>query len=125
LQQNIARKPPLLPNGKKANGAVLDGRDIGTVICPKASLKLYVTARPEIRAKRRRKELRSRGIEMSYEAVLKDMVARDRRDAKRETAPMKPAPDAIILDTTSMTIEQVLDFAVRCVSDRLKIKRSK
>jgi cytidylate kinase len=122
LQRRFARKPPVLADGSPAKGAVLDGRDIGTVICPKAPLKFYVTARPEIRAKRRRKELQSRGITMTYEAVLADMLKRDRRDAKRAAAPMKPAKDAIILDTSDMTIDQVLDFAAGCFQDRLKLR---
>ena len=119
LQRRFAAKPPPLPDGRLARGAVLDGRDIGTVIAPEARVKFFVTARPEIRARRRFKELQSNGSSVKYEAVLADMLERDRRDAGREAAPMKPAPDAIILDTSTMTIADVLDFAKSCVSDRL------
>src|SRR6476646_8123670 len=81
-------------------GAVLDGRDIGTVIAPDASVKLFVTASPEVRAGRRLKELEGRGMHVHYEEVLADIRARDARDAGRAVAPLKPAPDALLLDTS-------------------------
>lgn len=91
-------------------GAVLDGRDIGTVICPDAPVKLYVTADVAVRAQRRLDELRSRGgadaAAASFDAVLADMKARDDRDMNRATAPLKPADDAVMLDTTTMSIDQ-------------------
>lgn len=91
-------------------GAVLDGRDIGTVICPDAPVKLYVTADVAVRAQRRLDELLSRGGQdaatASFDAVLADMKARDDRDMNRATAPLKPADDAVMLDTTSMSIDQ-------------------
>ncbi len=93
-------------------GSVLDGRDIGTVVCPNADVKLYITASPEIRAERRYKELQSKGINVTYEAVLQEMLDRDARDGTRATAPMKPAEDAIILDTSSMSAEDVLAKAL-------------
>ncbi len=119
LQQRFARKPPALPGGTLAAGAVLDGRDIGTVIAPDAPVKLFVTARLDVRARRRWKELQAGGSTAAYESVLEDMAARDRRDAQRDNAPMKPAPDAIIVDTSDMTVEAVLDFARSCVRDRI------
>jgi cytidylate kinase len=122
LQQRFAKKPPPLSGGILANGAVLDGRDIGTVIAPDAPVKLFVTARPEVRARRRWKELRGTGSDVSFETVLADMQARDKRDANRKDAPMKPAKDAIILDTSDMTIEQVLDFAMATVRKRLRLR---
>jgi cytidylate kinase len=96
-------------------GAILDGRDIGTVICPDAPAKLYVTASPEVRAERRWKQLTGQGEEVSYEDVLADIRKRDARDGGRDAAPMVAAPDAELLDTTEMTIEQAADAARRIV----------
>ncbi len=118
LQRNYAKNPPPLPTGAPARGAILDGRDIGTVVCPGAPLKLFVTAKTEIRAERRHKELQSKGIPATYEAVLAEMRERDARDAGRETSPMKPAADAVILDTSQMTIQQVLETAMALVKSR-------
>ena len=96
-------------------GAILDGRDIGTVICPDAPAKLYVTATPEVRAERRWKQLKGQGEDVSYEDVLADIRKRDARDGGRDAAPMVAAPDAELLDTTEMTIEQAADAARRIV----------
>ena len=96
-------------------GAVLDGRDIGTVICPQAPAKLYVTATPGVRAERRWKQLRGQGEAVSYEEVLADIQRRDARDGERETAPMRPAADSVLLDTTEMTIDHAADAARRVV----------
>ena len=106
LQQAFARQ---------AGGAVLDGRDIGTVIAPDAQAKLYVTATPETRATRRWKQLTARGDDISYEAMLADIVRRDERDAGRGAAPMVQADDAVLLDTTEMDIETAFDAARRIV----------
>ncbi len=103
LQRDFIRNAP--------DGAVLDGRDIGTVIWPEAPVKFFVTARPEIRAERRWKELTSQGLPSVYETVLADMTARDLRDSERAAAPMKRAPDAVLIDTSAMTIEDVMAFA--------------
>jgi len=92
----------------KAPGAVLDGRDIGTVVCPNAEVKLFVTASPEIRAKRRQLELGA----TSYEKVLVEIKARDERDRTRLTAPLVPAADAVVLDTSNMTIEEAVAAAI-------------
>jgi len=96
-------------------GAVLDGRDIGTVICPDAPAKLFVTARPEVRAERRWKQLTSQGEAVSIEDVLADIRLRDARDTGRDTAPLRQAADAVLLDTSEMTIEQAADAARRIV----------
>ncbi|WP_158965604.1 (d)CMP kinase [Chachezhania sediminis] len=103
---------------RRAAGAVLDGRDIGTVICPEAELKLYVTASAETRAARRFKELQASGGDTTYEAVLEDVRIRDARDSDRVHAPMTAAPDAIHLDTTEMSIEDAVARAVALVEDR-------
>lgn len=97
---------------RRAGGAVLDGRDIGTVICPDAPAKLYVTASAECRATRRYKELQERGNDISADQVLADVIARDTRDAQRETAPMIAADDAVVIDTSDMTIAQAVAAAV-------------
>ncbi len=106
FQRAFARQP---------GGAVLDGRDIGTVICPAAPAKLYVTASPEVRAYRRWTQLQGQGEVVAYADVLTDIHRRDARDGGRSTAPMRPAPDATLLDTTEMTIEQAADAARRIV----------
>lgn len=96
-------------------GAVLDGRDIGTVIAPEAPAKLFVTARPEVRAERRWKQLAGQGEAVSFDEVLADIRVRDARDSGREAAPLKPAPDAVLLDTSEMTIDEAADAARRIV----------
>jgi cytidylate kinase len=96
-------------------GAILDGRDIGTVICPEAPAKLYVTAAPEVRAERRWKQLTAQGEAVSLAEVLADIRRRDARDGGRAAAPMRPAEDAQLLDTSEMTIEQAADAARRIV----------
>jgi len=95
-----------------AKGSVLDGRDIGTVICPDARVKLFVTAEPEIRAQRRYKELKGYGEDISYEAVLAQLKERDARDSGRDIAALKPAEDAHLLDTTNLSIERAFEVAV-------------
>ncbi|NBT30847.1 MAG: (d)CMP kinase [Rhodobacteraceae bacterium] len=104
---------------RRDGGAVLDGRDIGTVICPEAEVKLYVTASPETRAERRFKELLASGAEMTLEQVLADVIARDARDAGRAAAPLKPAHDAILLDTSTMTIDEAVAAAVATITARM------
>ena len=106
-QRDFAQNPP-----PAYAGAVLDGRDIGTVVCPDATLKLYVTANVGTRAERRYKELQNKGLSVIYDAVLKDMQERDLRDTNRDIAPLKPASDAIILDTSDLTAEQALKQAL-------------
>jgi CMP/dCMP kinase len=99
----------------RAQGAVLDGRDIGTVIAPKAHVKIFVTASPEARAQRRALELRGRGEKVDYAAVLDDIVKRDKRDSERADAPLKPAHDAHVLDTTDLNVEAAFTAALQMV----------
>ena len=94
-----------------AEGAVLDGRDIGTAVCPGATVKLFVTAGPEARAERRVKELRQRGVPAIYGDVLQDMKERDARDSERRVAPLAVAPDAVTIDTTLLDADQVFEQA--------------
>jgi cytidylate kinase len=100
-------------------GAVLDGRDIGTVIAPEADAKLFVTAAPEVRARRRLEELLKRGMTAHYEDVLADIRSRDERDSNRAIAPLKPAPDALLLDTSALDVEQAIAEALRLVREKL------
>ena len=95
-----------------AAGGILDGRDIGTVICPDADVKLYVTAKPQERAKRRHAELTGYGEALSFEDVLAQLIERDTRDSTRAAAPLKPAIDAHLLDTTGLSIAKVLAAAI-------------
>jgi len=101
-------------------GAVLDGRDIGTVIAPDAPVKIYVTASVEARAERRFKELQQRGEAAAYATVLKDMQERDTRDTTRSAAPLKPAADAIMLDTTNMSAYEAFNAALNIVRQKIK-----
>ncbi|CTQ54517.1 Cytidylate kinase [Roseibium album] len=107
LQRRFAETPP---------GAVLDGRDIGTVVCPDAAVKLFVTASPEARARRRTDEMISKGVDANFVSVLDDLKRRDERDSQRTVAPMKQADDAVLLDTTEMDIETAFQAAVEVVS---------
>lgn len=102
-----------------ASGAVLDGRDIGTVVCPNAQVKLFITAAPEERARRRHLELLRRGESASLGAILDDIVARDARDAQRSTAPLKAATDAVLLDTTALDPDEAF-AAARAIVDRAR-----
>ncbi len=97
-------------------GAVLDGRDIGTVICVEAPVKLFVTASDEVRAKRRFLELSAKGEDVTLDGVLKDLRARDKRDSERATAPLVAADDAVVIDTSNLTIEQAVAVAVDLVN---------
>jgi cytidylate kinase len=103
----------------QAGGAVLDGRDIGTVIAPRAPAKLFVTATPEVRAMRRWKQLTGQGEAVSLEEVLADIARRDERDSGRAAAPLVQAEDAALLDTSEMTIEQAFAEARRLVEQAL------
>ena len=100
-------------------GAVLDGRDIGTVIAPKATAKLFVTASPEVRAQRRLAELTAAGLNAHYDDVLIDIRARDERDSHRSAAPLMMAPDAMLLDTSDLDREDAVREAIRLVESRL------
>ena len=110
-QRDFARRPP---------GAVIDGRDIGTVVCPDAQAKLFVDAAPEARAHRRWLELKGRGENPDEALILKDILERDARDRSRATAPLKPASDAILLDTTHLDIDAAFKAALDIVEAKLK-----
>ena len=114
FQRGFARNPP-----GGAEGAVLDGRDIGTVVCPEADAKLFVTASLQARAQRRFKELRASGIDAIYELVLQDMKDRDARDSQRRTAPLVPAGDAFVLDTTALDADAAFAAALDFIGRKL------
>jgi cytidylate kinase len=109
-QQTFARQSP---------GAVLDGRDIGTVICPDADAKLFVTASVEVRAGRRLKELRAAGTQTIYAAVLQDLIERDRRDTQRAAAPLSRAADAFLLDTSGFDADQAFAAALALIEPQI------
>lgn len=109
-QQEFAGQP---------GGAVLDGRDVGSVIAPEADVKLFVTASAEVRAQRRLRELLQRGMKAHYEDVLADIQTRDARDSARDVAPLKQASDAVLLDTTELDVDQAIAEAVRLVREKL------
>lgn len=104
---------------RHSDGAVLDGRDIGTVICPDAAVKLFVTASPEVRARRRYQEQAAQGSTDSYETVLTEVLARDERDMNRADAPLKPADDAVLIDTSDLGIKAAVDAAIRVIEQRM------
>ena len=106
FQRGFARRP---------GGAVLDGRDIGTVICPEAEVKLFVTASAEVRARRRYEELIAKGHDVTLDAVLADVQSRDARDSDRATAPLIPADGAVVLDTSDLSIEEAVATAIAAV----------
>ena len=118
MQQNFALQP-VFADGTPAEGVVYDGRDTGTVICPNADLKLFVTATTEVRAMRRYKEFVQKGLNTSYEKVLDDMIARDERDSSRASAPLKPADDAIIIDTSDLDIDAVLNVIIPLIEAKI------
>lgn len=107
LQRRLAQEDP--------SGAVLEGRDIGTVVFPEAPVKVFLTASPEERARRRHEELLARGLPSTYHAVLADQIARDAADQGREIAPLKPAEDAVRVDTTGRSVDQVVEAIVSLV----------
>jgi CMP/dCMP kinase len=103
----------------QAGGAVLDGRDIGTVVCPQADAKIYVTARPEVRAKRRFLERQAQAEPVTFEGVLADIERRDARDAGRSSSPMRPAADADLLETSDLDIEAAFEAAVGLIKRKI------
>jgi cytidylate kinase len=108
-RQHDFRRPP---------GLVADGRDMGTVVFPDAGLKIYLTASPEERAQRRYKQLINKGVSVNLRALLQDIASRDERDANRAVSPLRPAQDAVVIDTTTLTNEQVLDKVLGLVRER-------
>lgn len=99
---------------------VMDGRDIGTVVLPGATVKIFLTASPEDRARRRYEELCEKGVDTTYDDVLSDLVCRDRNDSDRETAPLKPSHDAIIVDTSGNTIEKTTGVLIKLIEEKLR-----
>jgi cytidylate kinase len=117
LQRQFAAYPPA-----PAKGAVLDGRDIGSLVCPSADAKIFLTASAETRARRRLAELRQQGATAIYENVLQDMKERDARDSERPTAPLIAAPDAIVIETTTLDADAVFECACDLIERTLKEK---
>ena len=109
LQQDIAAN----------NNCLMDGRDIGTVVLPNAQVKIFLTADPEERAMRRYKELQEKGSNVTYEEVLEDLKVRDYNDSHREIAPLKPADDSVIVNTTGMTLEESIQTIVNTVKEKI------
>ncbi len=107
LQRSFARKGSL----------VAEGRDTGTVVFPNAHVKVFLTASPEVRAQRRYRELKEKGEEADYQAILESIVRRDRQDSSREVAPLKPAEDAVVIDTSELTVEEVVDRVLKLVEE--------
>ena len=108
LQRDIARN----------NSCIMDGRDIGTVVLPDAQVKIFLTASPEIRAKRRYDELIAKGSEVEFKDVLDDLIKRDYNDSHREVAPLRPAEDGVILDTSGLTLDEAIASAVRIIKEK-------
>jgi CMP/dCMP kinase len=119
MQRDFASHPPADVSGTPPWGAVLDGRDIGTAVCPDAAVKLFVTATPEARAERRVRELQGRGAAAIYRDVLEDMKERDARDSERRVAPLAAAPDAVKIDTTGLDADQVFERASKLIASAL------
>lgn len=109
LQRDIAKR----------NNCVMDGRDIGTVVLPDAQVKIFLTASPEERAMRRYKELIEKGSNVDYKEVLEDLIQRDYNDSHREIAPLKPAEDGVILDTTGLNLEESIDEIIRIIKENV------
>ena len=103
------------------NNVIMDGRDIGTVILPNAKVKIFITAKPEIRAKRRYDELTAKGRDVSFEDVLSDLEKRDYNDTHRESAPLKQAEDAVLLDTSELSFEQTIDRVTALIKEKCGI----
>ena len=117
MQQDFALNPQFA-DGTEAKGVVYDGRDTGTVVCPNADIKIFITASPEVRAMRRHKEFIEKGMDSNYEEVLAQTKERDLRDSSRASAPLKPADDAIIIDTSEMSIDDVYNYVCKIIDDK-------
>lgn len=109
LQRNMA----------KAHNVIMDGRDIGTVVLPDAKVKIFLTASPEARSQRRYKELCEKGMDVKYEDILKDVITRDYNDSHRETAPLKPAEDCVMVDTTELDFEQSVEKIISVIKENI------
>ena len=106
----------------KSNNVIMDGRDIGTVVLPNADVKIFLTASPECRARRRLRDLEEKGEAVDYDEVLQMIIKRDYQDSHRETAPLKPADDSILIDTTELDLEQSADKIISVIAERTGIK---
>ncbi len=106
-------------------GVVMDGRDIGTVVFPDADIKIFMTARPEVRAQRRYKELKEKGVEITFEEVLENVRERDRIDSGREVSPLKKADDALVLDNSDMSVEEQMEWIKEVIRKKLEEKEKK
>ena len=102
----------------RQQSVVMDGRDIGTVVLPDAELKVFLTASPEIRAQRRHRELLEKGMQVEYDKILEEVQLRDKQDTERETAPLKQAEDAVLLDSTQMSLEEVIEKVMEYVKEK-------
>ena len=111
MQRDVARK----------NNVIMDGRDIGTVVLPKADVKIFLTASPEVRAKRRTDELTAKGQKAVYETILKEIIQRDYQDSHRLVAPLKQADDAVLVDTSNLNIEEVMETIKGIVRERIAL----
>lgn len=111
MQRDIARK----------RSVIMDGRDIGTVVLPDADVKIFLSASPEVRARRRWLELQEKGTPDTYEAVLADLIARDERDSNRAIAPLRPADDAVLLDTSGMTLQESIDAILKLIRKKVTV----
>ncbi len=106
--------------GLKYKNVVIEGRDTGTVIFPDADIKLFITASPEVRAERRYKQLKEKGFDVDYRQILKDVIERDKIDTSRKDSPLKPAEDSIIIDTSNMSFEEVLNKVLEIIKKKQK-----
>lgn len=111
MQRDIARR----------RSVIMDGRDIGTVVLPDADVKIFLSASPEVRARRRWLELQEKGTPDTYEAVLADLIARDERDSNRAIAPLRPADDAVLLDTSGMTLQESIDAILKLIRKKVTV----
>lgn len=109
LQRNMA----------KTNNVIMDGRDIGTVVLPDAKIKIFLTASPEVRAKRRYDELIEKGMDVKYEDILSDVITRDYNDSHREIAPLKPADDSVLVDTSDLNLEESVEALISIMKERM------
>ena len=111
LQKDLAKKADV----------IMDGRDIGTCVLPDADVKIFLSASPEVRARRRWLELQEKGTPDTYEAVLADLIARDERDSNRAIAPLRPANDAVLLDTSGMTLQESIDAILKLIRKKVTV----
>lgn len=117
VREKMVELQRALANGKDV---IMEGRDIGTIVFPNADVKIYLDAKPEERARRRVEQNEKNGISSNYEQILKDIIERDTRDMTRENSPLKKADDAILVDTTCLTIEEVIDKIINIIENKMK-----